>query len=113
MKLELKKLDNDILLVSLMGRLDLKGTLGIDDEFRSHVAASKQNTIVDMGKVHFLASIGMRMLLSNAKALQQRKKQMVLVNPQPMVKDALKMSGIFQLIPVFDTVNEAIATFEK
>ncbi len=113
MKFELKDLDNDILYVSLIGRLDLQGTLEIDDRFTFNVADFKKNTVVDMSGVGFLASIGMRMLLSNAKALQQRKKQMFLVNPQSMVEDALKTAGIAQLIPIYGTLEEAIAAFES
>jgi len=112
-KLELQDLGADILHVKLIGRLDLQGTLEIDDQFRFNVASSKRNTVVDMSEVKFLSSIGMRMLLSNAKSLRQRKKQMVLVNPQPMVEDALKTAGIAQLIPIYGTVEEAIAAFEN
>lgn len=113
MKFELKDLDNDILHIGLIGRLDLQGTLEIDDRFTFNITASKSNTVVDMSNVDFLASIGMRMLLSNAKALQQRKKQLVLVNPQSMVEDALKTAGIAQLIPIYGTLEEAIAAFES
>ena len=113
MKFNLEEFENDILQVTLIGRMDLKGVLEIDDRFTFNVSATKKNTIIDMTQVEFISSIGMRMLLSNAKALQQRKKQMFLVNLQPLVADALKTAGIDQLIPFFDSVDEAVKSFDS
>lgn len=111
MKFEVQELENDILKVNLIGRLDLQGTLAIDERFTSTVSTSKKNTIVDMSELNFLASIGIRMLLSNAKSLQQRKKKMVLLDPQSAVADTLTTSGITQFLPIFYTLDEAIAHF--
>ena len=63
----------------------------------------------DMSKVSFLASIGMRTLLSCAKAASARGGKMVLFNPQPMVKDVLETSGVASLIPMTDDLAAAKA----
>ena len=55
---------------------------------------------MDLSEVSFLASIGMRTLLSNAKALGLKGGRMVLLNPQPMVATALSTAGIDTLIPM-------------
>jgi len=65
-----------------------------------------------MGGVDFIASIGMRLLLTCAKAKKSRGGIFILANLQPFVKEALETSGINTLIPI--TTDESTAlTFLK
>jgi anti-anti-sigma factor len=109
MNLEISTLDDGIKRVNLVGRLDMQGTAEIEDTFLIQTATKKQAVLVDVSGVEFIASIGMRMLLSNAKALVRREGKMVLLNPVPIVKDALKTAGIDELIPVYDDFDAACA----
>jgi anti-anti-sigma factor len=93
--------------IRLSGRLDMKGAGLIEQRFTTLTATHDNKVIVDMGGVDFLASIGMRLLLTCAKANALRGGQMVLANPQPLVKQALETAGIDDLIPIF--ADEAIA----
>jgi anti-anti-sigma factor len=49
----------------------------------------------------------MRTLLSCAKAASMRGGKMVLVNPQPLVKEVLDRSGVATLIPVYEDLESA------
>ena len=107
MQLESELLDDHILKISLDGRLDIEGTQAIDMKFTALTATKKAAVLVDLSQVAFLASIGMRTLLSCAKANAARGGKMVLFNPQPMVKDVLETSGVTSLIPVYDDLEAA------
>jgi anti-sigma B factor antagonist len=107
MQFELKKLDNGIKQIKLLGRMDLKGTNEIDIPFNAQVNTAKAPVLVDMSEVEFLASIGIRLLLSSARALDRRGGKMVLLKPQLMVEDILKKSEIDQLIPIYHDYDEA------
>ena len=72
MQLESELLDEYIMKISLDGRLDIEGTQAIDMKFTALTATQKAAILVDMSKVSFLASIGMRTLLSCAKAAAAR-----------------------------------------
>lgn len=109
MKLEPKNLANGILQVNLIGRLDLQGTMAIDNRFSFLVSESKKDTLVDMSEVDFIASLGMRMIINNAKTLQEERKQMILINPQPLVEEALSTAGVTKFISTYKTLDEAIA----
>jgi anti-sigma B factor antagonist len=109
MRLESELLDNKVLKITLDGRLDIEGANEIDMQFTALTATKKAAVIVDMGKVGFLASIGIRTLLSSAKACAKRGGQMVVFDPQPMVRDVLESSGVSTLIPVFDDEPSARA----
>ena len=107
MKLEIKTLDNGIKQIELSGRLDLAGSILVDDQFTSHVVSQKVGVLVDLSNVDFIASIGMRLIISNAKELASRGGKIVLFNPTPLVKGALKTAGFDQLISIFDDYQSA------
>ena len=100
-------LENGVKLIVLDGRLDLPGVMGIELKFTAAAASEKAGVVVDLAQVPFLASIGIRMLLSSAKAVQKRGGKMVLLNPTPLVSDMLSTSGISTLIPIYTDLDAA------
>lgn len=107
MDLTVTRRDDGILLLALAGRLDIAGTGDVESKFTFQTATQKAAVLVDLSQVTFIASIGMRLLLSNARAQSQRGGLMVLYQPQPLVKDALVTAGFEQLIPMFDDFDAA------
>jgi anti-anti-sigma factor len=108
MELKVETLEGGVRCVHLSGRLDLKGTQGVEKEFTAQVAGLKQSVIVDMSKVEYIASIGIRLLLSNVKGLTAAKARMVILKPQQMVDDVLKMAGLDAVIPIEYDVATAL-----
>lgn len=109
MEIAFDKLDQDIKSVKLTGRLDMKNSLDAEPRFTALTATDGSKVIVDMSGVEFIASIGMRMLLSCAKANAARGGRMVLAGLQPMVREALETAGIDSLIPFFDDEQAALS----
>ncbi len=109
MNLEIKTLDQNIKEIKLTGRLDMQGALAVDSQFTSHTSTQKAGVLVDLSGVEFIASIGMRLLLTNAKALSKRGGKMILLNPTTLVRDALLTAGFEQLIPIFDDYQMAFS----
>lgn len=106
-----EKLDGGITVIRLDGRLDREGTESIDLKFTALAAAAKASVVVDLSRVSFIASIGMRTLISSAKAQANRGGRMVLVNPAPNVRDTLTTAGIDTIIPMYDDMDAAIQSF--
>jgi anti-anti-sigma factor len=100
MQIEVSQLDGGIQHIRLAGRMDVAGTQSIDLKFTALTATRQAAIVVDLAGVDFLASIGMRTLLSSAKALGLKGGRMVILSPQPMVEAALTTAGIDTLIPV-------------
>jgi anti-sigma B factor antagonist len=112
MKLEVIELDNGIKQIKLNGRLDIEGTIEIENLFTAHAASKKAGVLVDMTEVEYIASFGMRILLSNAKSLAGRGGKMVLYKPVSRVKEALTMVGIGEFVPIYDDFDAACADLE-
>lgn len=112
MQMEVSTLDDGTKLVKLTGKMDIQGTGQIEDAFTIQTASKKAGVIVDLSQVAFIASYGMRILVSNAKSLAGRGGKMVLLKPAPMVKDVLSSAGIDQLIPIYDELEAAKAALQ-
>jgi anti-anti-sigma factor len=94
--------------IALTGRMDSRGTDEIAVQFAALSTAEKRRVVVDLTGINFLASIGIRALLSNAKALQQKGGRMVLhVGANAAVTKTLEATGIDALIPMYADAAEA------
>ena len=113
MKLTISNLDKDIKCVNLIGRLDIQGTGDIETAFTAQTASKKMAVLVDMTEVTFIASIGIRLLVNNAKALQNREGKLVLLSPPSMIKEALEAAGIDLLIPIHDNIEDAVTDLRR
>lgn len=108
MPIEFEDISTSLRLIKLTGRLDIPGTGEIEGKFTALAATGKLSIVVDLTGVSFLASIGIRTLISNAKAQQLRGGKMVLfVGENAAVANTLELTGIDTLIPMFKTMGEA------
>lgn len=94
--------------ITITGRLDTPGTDNVAAKLGELTSAPKKGIVVDLTSVQFLASIGIRALITSAKAVQQRGGKMVLVaDGGSSVFMSLEATGINQLIPVFKNGTDA------
>ena len=107
MELQYSKLDNDIRMIKLIGKLDIIGTGEIETKFAGHCAGEKVRVIVDLSEVSFLASIGIRLLMLTAKSVTKRGGKMVIVKPIPDVQHVLEVTGIPAIIPIYSSFESA------
>lgn len=108
MAIEIMDVNEKLRRIALTGRLDIAGTDEIATTFAAAACSGGRRVVVDMTAVSFLASIGIRALISNAKALQSNGGRMVLfVGGNKTVAKALETTGIDALIPVFADATRA------
>jgi len=99
MNLEIADLENGITKITLSGRLDVEGALKIDGEFNA-IAERSKKVLVDLSDVTFIASLGIRTLITGAKATANNGGKMVLLDPQPNVEKVLRTSRVDTVIPI-------------
>lgn len=102
--------DDDVQLarVVLVGRLDIQGAEAISLPLAT-LAGGKQNIMIDMSGVSFLASIGIRHLVSATKALARRGGRLILVSPTTVVSEVLTTAGLSSMFAIVASENEARA----
>jgi anti-sigma B factor antagonist len=109
MELEIKNHSDQITHLALRGRLDTAGVGEIELKFTGYTVPRAKPLLLDISELTFVASLGLRMLLTVAKALDRRGAKTVLLNPQPAVREVLSLSGFDQLMPVYNDVGTALA----
>ena len=110
MKASVEVTNQNIRCITLDGRLDLAGTQAAQADFDAAVAAGP-NVIVDLAKVPFIASVGLRLLVTGAQTQSKMGGKMVLMNPDEVTRRILKTTGIDQLMPVLHGLEDAHSAF--
>jgi anti-anti-sigma factor len=79
----------------------------MEAKFTGYCAGESPRVLVDVSDVDYLASIGIRLFMINAKSLASRNGRMVLVKPVPEVRKILEITGVPSVIPVYDGLESA------
>ena len=108
MEMTVVSLGDRVVKVTLVGRLDTQSVGRVEAQFLAHLA--QDNAIVDLSGVEFVASMGIRMLVSAAKTLRTRKAKLALFGAQPRVLQVLEAVSLQQIVPICATEAEALAT---
>jgi anti-sigma B factor antagonist len=111
MELAVHDLDSGILGINLTGRMDISGTQQIDLKFTALTATRRARILVDLSNVTFIASIGIRTLISSAKAQKLRGGSLVLFKPNHQVEEVLRATGIDAIIPIAHDIEAARGAF--
>ncbi len=83
--------------VTMVGRLDIAGADVVALPLAT-LAGSKSGLFIDMAGVTFVASIGLRHLVSAAKAVARKGGRLVVRNPNAAVAEVITTSGLTDLL---------------
>ena len=98
----------------IMPETDAKLTIAAPDPSGSNgIAEKKKKVVIDLSRVTFMASLGIRTLIMSCKTLASKGGDMVLLNPQPNVEKVLRTSGVDTVIQIVPDMNAAAAIFAK
>jgi anti-anti-sigma factor len=109
--MELKVINTDDVYthIAISGKLDIMGVGEIENKFIGYTAARKKNAVVDISGITFMGSMALRLFLSAARSLNLEKKSLILLNPQPLVKEVLETSGIEDAVVIEHDAEAALA----
>jgi anti-anti-sigma factor len=95
--------------VALTGRLDTAGVTAIESRFSETIVPLGRHTVVDLSEVGFMASLGIRMLISTTRALSSRGGRIALYGANPFVMEIIETTSLNEIVPVAASEGEAIA----
>lgn len=111
MQISTEELAGGITRVALDGRLDIAGASAVDLKMNV-VAGSSLKLLIDLEKVSFIGSMGLRSLVLPARAVLGRGGKVVLFAPGEMVESVIKTSGVDSLLPIRHDLAHAIAVLQ-
>lgn len=113
MELLLTDLPGNAVSVELIGRLDTLGVDAIETRFNAAALAAERSTLVDLSRVDFVSSMGVRLLITAAKTVKARHQRLLLLVPAGPVREMLETAAIDTLIPMFAQRDEALAALAR
>lgn len=99
---------DNMLMISLKGRLDAFGASQLDEAARKFIKDDDFFVVIEMGDVSYLSSGGIRILLAVEKALKKRGGRIHLCNVNPYPLKVLEMAGFAQVFSIYSTREDAI-----
>lgn len=81
------------------------------DELKSHLDAGVKRVIVDLGKVDWMNSSGLGILIGGLTTVKNEEGEMKLARVTEKIKSLLMITKLVQVFDSYDSVEDAIASF--
>ena len=101
----------DVLVVDMSGRLDSRSAGDAGDRIVSIVQGEQRRVLLNLEKLEYVSSAGLRVIIRGAKLLQGNRGEFKICNARGAVRDALETSGFYSLINIYDSEKEAVSAF--
>jgi anti-anti-sigma factor len=102
MSLIIKRQDYDhVAIISLEGALDSSSAPSLNEEVQKIILLNPSELVMDMEKLDFMASAGLRIIIFAKQKLGSTAK-LILVKPQDQLIETLKMTGLLHSVSIVD-----------
>lgn len=112
MEMTQESIEKGITRIALAGRLDVEGSQAIDIPFSLAATTRTGRYVIDLSAVTFIASIGIRLLLTAGRAQARRGGRMVVIPPAGMGEDVLKTAGVDLVMPMVPDLAAAVSALD-
>ena len=99
----------DVAIVKLAGRLDSSTAQASEENFIRVLGNGTSRLAVDLSRLEYISSAGLRVLLVVAKKVQLAKGKMVLFGLVPNVREVFSVSGFDKIFAIHPDAAAAIA----
>jgi anti-sigma B factor antagonist len=108
--MDITPLGERLVKIALAGRLDTQGVDRVETRFTSAIVAAGNSAIVDLSKVDFVTSLGIRLLVSTARNVKMRQAKLALFGASEQVGQVFETVFLQKIIPIYATEAEALAS---
>lgn len=97
----------DVCIVSISGRIDTITSKDLEAKLNEAIEKRKEKIIINLAKVDYISSVGLRVLLAALKKLKPNHGSLSLVSLQPFVQNVFKITGLDKVFQIFPTEEAA------
>lgn len=94
--------------VDLFGRLDSANAAAVEAELLSRLSAAAGGVAIDLARLDYISSAGLRIILVVAKRMKQGGRPLVLTGFQPNIRDVFEISGFLSILDVAPSRADAV-----
>ncbi len=102
---------NDVLVVDMAGSLDTQTSGYASDEMVRIAQGGNSKVLLNLDKLEYLSSAGLRVILLAAKLLQASRGELKICHANGVVKEIMEVSGFDSLLRMYDSENDALTAF--
>jgi anti-sigma B factor antagonist len=102
----------DVPVLSVSGKIDAVTSKYLEAALIGLIDQNKNSLVINMEKVEFLSSSGLRVLMASLNKLKHRDGDLKLAALQPFVKDVFFMTGANRFFSIYSSQVEAIKSFQ-
>ncbi len=96
------------IILNLKGRVDTFSSKELDRAISKILKNENHQILIDFSEVDFIASSGLRVLLTAVKYINQVKGKLALCTLKPKVREIFDLVGFSNLFPIFSNREEAL-----
>lgn len=97
------------LIIGILGELDHHSAEYIRQKIDAEmIKSTTKNIVFDFSKVSFMDSSGIGVIMGRYKNIIKLSGKAAIINANHQIKRILEMSGILKIIPVYDSINDAM-----
>ncbi len=113
MKIE-ENILNDVSSIKLEGRFDANTSDAVEKFIREKIEKGCSQFVLNMGNVSFISSAGLRVVIIIARELRnEHQGDLHIAVLQPSVKRVFEISGLNNILKIFDDEQTATEAFSK
>jgi anti-anti-sigma factor len=98
-------------IVNLMGSLDSKTSPEVDQFLHSLVRGGSVKLVLNLLYLDYLSSAGLRVIISVLKAARAQNGDLRFANMHDFINNTLEVTGLSGTIEIFETTEEAVASY--
>lgn len=104
------KTENSILIITLEGSIDSKTASEVQQKILE-ASVNSVNVIIDLTKVDFVSSAGLRVLLMVYRQIKAKNGKVILVGVSEEIMEVMSMTGFINFFEIVDTVTNAMDSY--
>lgn len=103
LEIKISKKKNYVYFVELKGSVDSDTYCKLQEKLSEVIDDNTKAIILDMGRVDYISSAGIGVVMNTKKFLQQKNANFAMVNPQPQIK---KVFDVMKILPMIDILDD-------
>ncbi len=108
----LESADGKVLIISTPRRLTTENSDGLKKILRNYVDEGRYNIVINLAGTEYLDSSGLGAIVSKIAQTRSNNGDIRLASVKEYVMNLLELTHINQIIKLFDTPEQAVASFE-
>ena len=102
--------EDGTLVAQAEGRIDALNAREFQDELSGAIGDDTGSTVLDMESLTYISSAGLRVILLIAKDRRKHDSKLVLCSLPEPIREVFETSGFDQIIPIYPSRAEALAS---